>query len=274
MRKIYIDNNTGKEINLHRPYIDRVFLPGTSEKPKKILGVHGYNKHGNVVDFFEKTKEVLAAEGIHMDAPFFEKGEAVDYKNWEKVFDSLDIASYDTWLTHSMGAKIARQYIIENNLHISRLILVSPRYEKSDRPGVQKLENEQLIYTFEELRSHVDEVIVINSENDPGVPHISGKRVAEATGGKCVTINGAGHFNVEYSPFITGIILHGAPLRRIPEVLDVWMDSASMPYAQVHYPFENQAKMEASFPADFIAEYTGQIRAWFYVMHAIGVMVK
>jgi isoleucyl-tRNA synthetase len=52
------------------------------------------------------------------------------------------------------------------------------------------------------------------------------------------------------------------------------MDSASMPYAQVHYPFENQAKMEASFPADFIAEYTGQIRAWFYVMHAIGVMVK
>jgi isoleucyl-tRNA synthetase len=52
------------------------------------------------------------------------------------------------------------------------------------------------------------------------------------------------------------------------------MDSASMPYAQVHYPFENQEKMEASFPADFIAEYTGQIRAWFYVMHAIGVMVK
>ncbi len=47
-----------------------------------------------------------------------------------------------------------------------------------------------------------------------------------------------------------------------------------MPYAQVHYPFENQAKMEGSFPADFIAEYTGQIRAWFYVMHAIGVMVK
>jgi isoleucyl-tRNA synthetase len=63
-------------------------------------------------------------------------------------------------------------------------------------------------------------------------------------------------------------------LKRIPEVLDVWMDSASMPYAQVHYPFENQEKMEASFPADFIAEYTGQIRAWFYVMHAIGVMVK
>lgn len=177
-----------------------------------------------------------------MNAPFFEKGEFVDYKNWSKVLDEYvkpgeNFVKYDTWITHSMGAKIARQYIIENNLHVSRLILVSPRYEKSDRPGMQNLENEQLIYTFEELRSHVDEVIVVNSEDDPGVPHISGKRVAEATGGKCITINGAGHFNVEYSPFITGIILHGVPLRRIPEVLDVWMDSASMPYAQVHYPF-------------------------------------
>lgn len=80
-----------------------------------------------------------------------------------------------------------------------------------------------------------------------------------------------------HRPYIDRIELPGKDgnnLRRIPEVLDVWMDSASMPYAQVHYPFENQEKMEASFPADFIAEYTGQIRAWFYVMHAIGVMVK
>ncbi len=74
--------------------------------------------------------------------------------------------------------------------------------------------------------------------------------------------------------FLSSIIQFGAPLARIPEVLDVWMDSASMPYAQVHYPFENMEKMEASFPADFIAEYTGQIRAWFYVMHVLGVLVK
>jgi predicted alpha/beta hydrolase family esterase len=209
-----------------------------------------------------------------MDAPFFESGEAVDYKNWEKVFDGLDVASYDTWITHSMGAKMARQYIVSKGLHIKRMILVAPRYESSTRASMEQVEKEQLTHTYEELRSCVDEIIVIKSEDDPGAPYVSGKKVAEATGGKLITVNGAGHFNVEYSPFITGIILHGAPLRRIPEVLDVWMDSASMPYAQVHYPFENQAKMEASFPADFIAEYTGQIRAWFYVMHAIGVMVK
>ncbi|MCH8518162.1 isoleucine--tRNA ligase [Candidatus Gracilibacteria bacterium] len=58
---------------------------------------------------------------------------------------------------------------------------------------------------------------------------------------------------------------------RLPEVLDVWMDSGSMPYAQEHYPFENSEKMEASYPADFIVEYIGQVRAWFYVMHVCGV---
>lgn len=102
-----------------------------------------------------------------------------------------------------------------------------------------------------------------------------GKSLAKKIGATFLPINGVGHkFGGWSIDFLSSLIQNGAPLRRIPEVLDVWMDSASMPYAQVHYPFENQAKMEASFPADFIAEYTGQIRAWFYVMHAIGVMVK
>lgn len=60
---------------------------------------------------------------------------------------------------------------------------------------------------------------------------------------------------------------------RIPEVLDCWFESGSMPYGQMHYPFENKTVMEASFPADYIVEYTGQIRAWFYVMHVLGVIL-
>lgn len=71
-----------------------------------------------------------------------------------------------------------------------------------------------------------------------------------------------------------GIVRFGAPLVRVKEVLDVWMDSGSMPYAQMHYPFENKEPMEASFPADFIAEYVGQVRAWFYVMHVLGVLLN
>lgn len=54
----------------------------------------------------------------------------------------------------------------------------------------------------------------------------------------------------------------GAPLKRIPEVFDCWFESGSMPYAQVHYPFENQETFERSFPADFIAEGIDQTRGW------------
>jgi isoleucyl-tRNA synthetase len=58
-------------------------------------------------------------------------------------------------------------------------------------------------------------------------------------------------------------------MRRIEDVLDVWFDSGSMPFAQVHYPFENQEWFESHNPADFIVEYIGQARGWFYVMHVL-----
>lgn len=58
-------------------------------------------------------------------------------------------------------------------------------------------------------------------------------------------------------------------MRRIEDVFDVWFDSGSMPFAQVHYPFENQDWFDAHAPADFIVEYIGQTRGWFYVMHVL-----
>ena len=57
-----------------------------------------------------------------------------------------------------------------------------------------------------------------------------------------------------------------AMMRRVPEVLDVWFDSGSMPFAQLHYPFENKEKFEKNFPADFIVEYMAQTRGWFYTL--------
>jgi isoleucyl-tRNA synthetase len=61
----------------------------------------------------------------------------------------------------------------------------------------------------------------------------------------------------------------GREMARIPEVLDCWFESASMPYGERHYPFENKVDFERAFPADYIAEYTGQLRAWFYYLHAL-----
>jgi len=76
-----------------------------------------------------------------------------------------------------------------------------------------------------------------------------------------------------HRPFIDDVWFekNGIRYERISEVLDCWMESASMPYAQVHYPFENKEKFDNSFPADYVVEYTGQIRAWFYVMHVLWV---
>ena len=58
-------------------------------------------------------------------------------------------------------------------------------------------------------------------------------------------------------------------MRRVPDVLDVWFDSGSMPFAQVHYPFENKDWFDTHAPADFIVEYIGQTRGWFYLLHVL-----
>lgn len=63
----------------------------------------------------------------------------------------------------------------------------------------------------------------------------------------------------------------GKPMKRTPEVLDGWFESGAMPFGQCHYPFENKQWFENHFPADFIVEYPGQIRGWFYYLHVLAV---
>jgi isoleucyl-tRNA synthetase len=65
--------------------------------------------------------------------------------------------------------------------------------------------------------------------------------------------------------------IDGVEYTRIDKVLDCWFESGSMPFAQFHYPFENVEKFERSFPGDFIVEYVGQVRAWFYYVHTVSV---
>ncbi len=75
-----------------------------------------------------------------------------------------------------------------------------------------------------------------------------------------------------HKPFMDQVTLDcacGALMRRIPEVVDAWFDSGSMPFAQWHYPFENEDVFNHAFPADFIAEGVDQTRGWFYTLHAI-----
>ncbi|MBU2562137.1 MAG: isoleucine--tRNA ligase [Nanoarchaeota archaeon] len=61
----------------------------------------------------------------------------------------------------------------------------------------------------------------------------------------------------------------GGKMKRVPEILDCWFESGSMPFGQWHYPFERQKHFDKNFPADFIIEYTGQLRGWFYYLHVL-----
>ena len=65
----------------------------------------------------------------------------------------------------------------------------------------------------------------------------------------------------------------GNIMNRIPEVFDCWLESGSMPYAAKHYPFENVDWFKHNFPSDFVSEYIGQVRAWFYYMHVISILM-
>lgn len=79
-----------------------------------------------------------------------------------------------------------------------------------------------------------------------------------------------------HRPYVDDIILvspSGKPMYREPDVIDVWFDSGAMPYAQLHFPFENIDVFEKNFPADFIAEGVDQTRGWFYTLHAIATMI-
>lgn len=85
-----------------------------------------------------------------------------------------------------------------------------------------------------------------------------------------------------HKPYVDDIILvsaSGKPMKRLPDLVDVWFDSGAMPYAQWHYPFENRQMVSGdngpaeAFPADFIAEGVDQTRGWFYTLHALGVLL-
>lgn len=109
------------------------------------------------------------------------------------------------------------------------------------------------IGSFEELKQEVDKAIEAGFDQEP--------------------ITGAFDPHRPYVDEVTLVSDYGKPMKRVTDVIDVWFDSGAMPYAQWHYPFENQEIFNNNFPADFIAEGVDQTRGWFYTLHAIASML-
>jgi isoleucyl-tRNA synthetase len=102
------------------------------------------------------------------------------------------------------------------------------------------------------------------------------RRAAEVLGGetnKHYLHAGILDLHKPYVDEITLVSASGKPMKRVPDLIDVWFDSGAMPYAQWHFPFENKETFKQNFPADFIAEGVDQTRGWFYTLHALGVLL-
>lgn len=175
--------------------------------------------------------------------------------------------------------------------------IIKELIEKNEVASVSDLPETELISAFsqfiEEIKTALNKFLVDNVGKDILVAthaerlaflrHIvEGRPLSETLGlrigyTESITI----FFNQDdlfdlHRPKIDNIKLKGktGELERVEEVLDVWLDSASMPYASKHYPFENKQILEDNFPADFIVEYIAQTRAWFYVMHVVSTALK
>ena len=129
-------------------------------------------------------------------------------------------------------------------------------------------------FLLEKIQKHAGETIVICSHGDPLVlmrkmlgdfdyntekkkRYINNRETMDTTVVEYIDVAHQKRLDL-HRPVIDTIRVHidGQEYQRVPEVLDVWMDSASMPYAQVHYPFANKEAFEKQFPADYIVEYT------------------
>lgn len=101
------------------------------------------------------------------------------------------------------------------------------------------------------------------------------KKAQAAFGGDC-NKNFSNGIKDLHKPYVDDIVLvspSGKPMKRVPDLIDVWFDSGAMPYAQWHFPFENEETFRQNFPADFIAEGVDQTRGWFYTLHALAVLL-
>ncbi|HRE62337.1 MAG TPA: isoleucine--tRNA ligase, partial [Ferruginibacter sp.] len=170
--------------------------------------------------------------------------------NWKPA--STGSGRFGNWLENMVDWNLSRSRYWGTPLPIWKSVDGAGNFIDENEGGEQKC-----IGSIEELNNEI-------------------KKAADALGGDTNT-----HYLHEgildlHKPYVDDITLvssTGKPMKRVPDLVDVWFDSGAMPYAQWHFPFENKETFEQNFPADFIAEGVDQTRGWFYTLHALGVLL-
>ena len=265
----YVYSESLQEVDLHKHFVDDILVKSNSNnlKVKKVLWIHGFKRNPEtLIDFLNQTKLNLEKEWFIVDTPVFEEWWDINYKNWEKKLDDLDLNNYDTVFTHSMWWRVVIEYILEKKIKIDRLVLVSSTKYWSGTKEVSEFFAKMKHNDLSKINDYVKEIILLTSKDDKTARVEWARSLAKEINWNLIEVNWFGHFNVTENKIIEWLVKFWAPLKRIPEVLDCWFESGSMPYASKHYPFAFESGEGFKFPADFIAEWLDQTRGWFYTL--------
>jgi len=170
--------------------------------------------------------------------------------NWKPA--ATGTGRFGNWLENMVDWNLSRSRYWGTPLPIWKSVDTEGKFIDEKEGGEQKC-----IGSIEELNNEI-------------------KKAAETLGGetnKHYLHEGILDLHKPYVDDITLVSASGKPMKRVPDLVDVWFDSGAMPYAQWHFPFENKETFAQNFPADFIAEGVDQTRGWFYTLHALGVLL-
>jgi isoleucyl-tRNA synthetase len=186
--------------------------------------------------------------------------------NWKP--ESTGTGRFGNWLENLVDWNLSRSRYWGTPLPIWRT-----------QDGTEEL----CVGSIAELKAEIDKAVVAEiMTHNPYSEAISSELLAasaspnEEANSQQLTANSSKKIDL-HRPYVDDIFLvspSGQPMYREPDLIDVWFDSGAVPYAQWHYPFENQEVFKKNFPADFIAEGVDQTRGWFFTLHALAVMLE